>query len=109
MSEPESGAGGDAVNPGMADDYRIAWLKGRVLKGLGLKKEHHFDDLLQRNGAETAKDLLCYLDNPIEKDRGALLFYSHVLEVEEEVEIVEGMYMTGKWHATVIACCALNS
>ena len=97
------------MNPGMADDYRIAWLKGRVLKGLGLKKEHHFDDLLQRNGAETAKDLLCYLDNPIEKDRGALLFYSHVLEVEEEVEIVEGMYMTGKWHATVIACCALNS
>ena len=76
----------------MADDYRIAWLKERVLKGIGLKKEHHFDDLLRRNGAEIAKELLGYLDNPLEKDCGALLFYSHVVEVEEEVEMVEGTY-----------------
>lgn len=74
----------------MADDHRIAWLKGRVLRGLGLKKEHYFDDLLQRNGDAIAKELVDYLDKPLEKDCGALLFYSHELEVEEEVEMVEG-------------------
>lgn len=77
---------------GMADDYRIARLKGRVSRGLGLKKENQFDDLLQRNEAAVAKELVEYLDNPLEKDCGALLFYSKELEVEEEVEMVEGTH-----------------
>jgi hypothetical protein len=72
------------------DDNRIAWIKNRVLKGLSLRKESLFEDLLIRNDYEVSKELRAYLDNPMEANQGALLFYSQVLEVEEETEMVEG-------------------
>ena len=72
------------------EDYRILWIKDRVKKGLGIGKDESFIEFLCRNNNEAAKALTSYLNSPIEEDPGALLFYSHLVEVEEEVEMVEG-------------------
>ena len=58
---------------------------------LGLQEEHFFQDLLRRNERQAEKKLQAYLDQPSEHlHSSALLFHVREIEVEREIEEMEG-------------------
>lgn len=73
------------------EDYRISWMKERVFSALGLHDDKLFEELLLRDEKEANQSLVYCLDQKLEGYFPAILFYPLEHDVEEMVEVVEGI------------------
>lgn len=73
------------------EDTRIAWVKNVVYASLGLSDDSLFENLLARDEGKATRELQSLLDQPANKYSPAIIFYPIHHEVEEMVEVVEGM------------------
>jgi hypothetical protein len=74
-------------------DYRLKWIKGCVYTALELSDDTLFENLLARDEQKVEKELVALLDQASDDYSPAVIFYCMQHEVEEMVEVVEGMYM----------------
>lgn len=73
------------------EDKRIAWMKECVYAGLDLSGDQLFTSLLTKNNNQVSEELSTFLDQPSDKYSPATIFYRIEHEVEEMVEVIEGM------------------
>ena len=76
------------------EDYRVTWMKERIFTALGLREDKLFLDLLSRDEQKVSLELVSSLDQKLEGYSSAMLFYPLEHEVEEMVEVVEGIATT---------------
>ena len=77
------------------EDTRIAWMKDRVYASLNLRDDTLFENLLARDEQKAKTELLSILDNSTENYSPTVIFYPLNHEVEELVEVVEGIANVG--------------
>ena len=74
------------------EDYRVSWMKERVFSALGLREDKLFQELLSRDEQRASRELVSCLDQKLEGYSPAMLFYPLEHEVEEMVEVIEGIW-----------------
>lgn len=73
------------------EDKRLVWMKSRLYIALDLSDEELFLSLMKRDAGKVEKQLLKFMDQSSEQYPPAIIFYCIQHEVEEMVEVVEGM------------------
>ena len=73
------------------EDYRVSWMKERIFSALGLHDDKFFLELLSKNEQKASRELVSCLDQKLEGYSPAMLFYPLEHDVEEMVEVVEGI------------------
>lgn len=73
------------------EDYRVSWMKERIFAALGLREDKLFLELLSRDEQKASRDLVSCLDQKLDGYSPAILFYPSEHEVEEMVEVIEGI------------------
>ena len=73
------------------EDKRLSWMKSRIYNALELTDEELFQNLMKRDGDKVSKQLLEFMNQPSDQYSPAIIFYCIQHEVEEMVEVVEGM------------------
>ena len=69
------------------DDLRVKWLRSRVYDSLDVPHADAFDELLSRDNGKAETMIVDYLDESTEDTKHPLIFYTLVLEQDEEVEV----------------------
>jgi len=73
------------------DDLRIEWLRSRVCDSLDVPHKDAFDELLSRDNGKAELMISEYLNETTDDTKRPLIFYTLVLEQDEEVEVECGM------------------
>jgi len=69
------------------DDLRIVWLRNRVYDSLELPHKDSFEELLNRDNGKAELLITEYLDETTDDTKRPLIFYTLVVEQDEEIEV----------------------
>ena len=69
------------------DDPRIEWLRDHTYQALDIIDQEVFDDLLNREDGEAERAIAKFLNETPDDQEPAILFYKHLIEEEEEIEV----------------------